>query len=93
MRPTAIITVYAGGEMQLDLFEKVEERTRKSSAEKILQALKQAGHHGLYNYELSKIGGLSWHRRIGNLRDKGYNIQPIRITKGKYKYILHQEEQ
>lgn len=65
-----------------------------SHSARILQYLKKAGHYGAYNYELSKpsIGGLSWHRRIGNLRADGHNIQCVRLSKGVFKYFLGDEE-
>lgn len=65
--------------------------THESQSTKIYKALKQAGHFGLYNYELSKIC-LSWHRRVGDLRADGVNIQCIRLSKGTFRYYLNEEE-
>lgn len=66
-------------------------RTKPVSQEaRILQALKKAGSHGLYNYELSKIC-LSWHRRITDLRQEGYNIQHVQVRRSTHKYYLNIE--
>lgn len=65
--------------------------SHESQNTKIYKALKQAGRYGLYNQQLSKIC-LSWHRRIGNLRADGVNIQCVRINRGLFKYYLNEEE-
>ena len=69
---------------------KLLHRPKESQTTKVLKALKKAGNHGLYNYELSRIC-LSWHRRIGNLRWEGYGISTVRITQGVYKYYFVSE--
>lgn len=61
-----------------------------SQTTKVYKALKAAGRHGLYNYQLARIC-LGWHRRIGNLRADGVNIQCVRLTGGVYKYYLNEE--
>lgn len=78
------------------LFTKVKHTSQshgsyESQSTKIYKALKQAGGYGLYNYELARVC-LSWHRRIGNLRADGVNIQCVRISKGTFKYYLNEEK-
>lgn len=58
-----------------------------STTLKILNHLRRVGKHGAYNYELANIC-LSWHRRITDLRKKGFIIKRIRITQGVSKYYL-----
>jgi hypothetical protein len=67
--------------------------TETSQTTKVYKALKQAGKHGLYNYQLANMGILSWHRRIGNLRADGCNIQCVRVTGGQWKYFLNLEDE
>ncbi len=71
------------------MFKKTKPVTRSG---KILAHLKKVGRHGAWNYELSRIGGLSWHRRVGNLRADGHNIQCVQIKKGLFRYYLNDEE-
>lgn len=62
-----------------------------SQETKVFKALKKADHYGLYNYQLARIC-LSWHRRIGDLRHDGVNIQAVRLSKGTFKYYLLEED-
>lgn len=57
---------------------------------KIFKALKKAGRHGLWNYELANVC-IDWHRRIGDLRSSGINIRPERQKDGGWKYYLETE--
>lgn len=66
-------------------------RKPASQSSRILQQLKKSGNHGSYNYELSKIC-LSWHRRVGNLRADGHNIQSVHIKGSGWKYYLNPED-
>lgn len=61
-----------------------------SQTSQIYQALKTAGRYGQTNYELSRIC-LSWHRRIGDLRADGVNINTVRMSRGSFKYYLNEE--
>lgn len=70
------------------LFKKT---SHESDSTKIYKQLKKAGHYGQTNYELSRVC-LSWHRRIGDLRADGVNIQCVRLTKGTFKYYLNEEK-
>lgn len=63
-----------------------------SHSAQVLQQLKKSGTHGSFNYELARVGGLAWHRRITDLRKSGVNIQAVRINGGVYKYYFTQEE-
>lgn len=77
-------------DVQTDIFT-TEERIQpkpKTSAYKVLKALQNAGHFGLLNWQLQEAGGLSWHRRIGDLRTQGHNITTVRVSKGQFRYIL-----
>lgn len=67
----------------------------KTHEAKILEALKTAGSHGMWNFELARegLGGLAWHRRITDLRVEGYNIQHERQFTGGHKYYLIQNEE
>lgn len=65
-------------------------KPKESQQTRILKALKKAGRYGLWNYELSRIC-LSWHRRIGQLREDGYGISAVRVSKGNFKYFLVSE--
>lgn len=65
--------------------------SHETQSTKIFKALKKAGHYGLYNHELARIC-LSWHRRIGNLRKDGVNIQCVRLSRGSFKYYLVDED-
>lgn len=69
----------------------LKKTSHDSQETKIFKALKRAGHYGLYNYELSRVC-LSWHRRIGDLRADGVNIQSVRLSKGSFKYYLLEED-
>ena len=66
-------------------------KKHESLESKIFKALKIAGGHGLYNYELDRIG-MSWHRRIGDLRADGVNIQCVKVKNGIFKYYLNKGE-
>lgn len=70
--------------MQMDIFHT---KSKLSNSNRILLALERAGHYGLTNFELAKIC-ISWHRRIGDLRSRGYNIRTDRLTKGSFRYTL-----
>ena len=72
------------------LATKPVKHTESSQVTKVYKALKQAGHYGLTNGDLSKIC-LSWHRRIGNLRADGVNIQCVRVTGGTWKYYMTED--
>jgi hypothetical protein len=65
-------------------------KTKPASHEqRILQALKKAGHYGAYGHDLAKpsVGGLAWHRRITDLRQEGVNISTVRINRSTFKYF------
>lgn len=59
---------------------------------RVLAQLKKSQPYGSFNYELAKVGGLAWHRRVTDLRQDGHNIQAVRISKGVFKYYLNDEE-
>jgi hypothetical protein len=66
--------------------------TKHESLEtKVYKALKKAGKRGLWNSELAMVGKLSWHRRIGNLRADGVNIQSVHIKGSGWKYYLNED--
>ena len=72
------------------IFTTKKRTSQESDETKIYKQLKKAGHYGLYNYELAKTC-LSWHRRIGDLRAHGTNVQCVRLSKGTFKYYLNEE--
>lgn len=61
---------------------------RLSHEARVLRYLKKKGRHGAFNHQLAhpEIGGLSWHRRIGNLRSEGHNIIRVHLKGGVWKY-------
>lgn len=73
-----------------ELEEILASRKQETLESKVFKALKRAGRHGVYNHELARLG-IAWHRRIGDLRADGINIQCVRIDKGVFKYYLNQE--
>lgn len=75
----------------MKLFHKVKPVTSEG---RILAYLRLCGDHGAFNYELAKqsIGGLAWHRRITDLRQEGFDIVTIRISKGTFKYFLYESK-
>jgi predicted nucleotide-binding protein (sugar kinase/HSP70/actin superfamily) len=68
-------------------------KPHRSHEARILEALKQAGHYGLWTHELSKqtIGGHRFSEYIRMLRKDGHNIDKVRISNYEYKYYLVQE--
>lgn len=62
----------------------------ESHESKVFKALKRSGGYGLWNYELASLC-IDWHRRIGDLRKDGVNIQHVRTLDGGHKYYLNKE--
>lgn len=65
----------------------------ESHESRILKHLKKAGHHGEFNYNLSKqsVGSWDWRKYISNLRHDGYNIQRVQVSRAVHKYYLVSE--
>lgn len=63
---------------------------KESHETKIFKALKKAGKHGAYNFDLAKpnVGGICWHRRITDMRKDGIVIKHVQITNTIHKYFL-----
>lgn len=63
---------------------------KPSGMEIILRALQAAGDRGLTNSQIYTLSNaLSWHRRVGDLRARGYDIESIKLSKGQFRYVLH----
>lgn len=65
-----------------------------SHTARILQHLKKVGPHGAFSYDLARpnLGGLSWHRRITDLRKEGHHISTVRVSRSIFKYYLEPED-
>lgn len=61
-----------------------------TSKQRVLQALKDAGEHGLNTVALCQpeVGGVRFSARIQELRDDGYDIQSTCIRLGSWRYWL-----
>lgn len=67
-------------------------KTKPVSVEgRVLALLKKNKRYGVFNYEVAKVGGLAWHRRVTDLRQDGHNIQAVRISRGVFKYYLNED--
>lgn len=58
---------------------------------KVYKALKRAGKHGLWNYQIAALG-MSADRRLRDLRADGVPISSVRQKSGAWKYYLIKEE-
>lgn len=63
--------------------------------ERILELLKQRGKAGVFNYEFFHLQPaiLRAASRVDELRKQGHDIETVKVTKGVFKYILHQLDQ
>lgn len=67
-------------------------KTKQTHEDRILKALHDAGHHGLWTHELARqsIGGHKFSAYISDLRKDGYNISRIRMSNFESKYFLEE---
>lgn len=72
-------------------FTKTKPASPETQSTKVYKALKAAGNRGCWNSDLARVGGLSWHRRVGNLRAEGVNIESVHIKGSGWKYYLNEE--
>lgn len=65
-------------------------KTVKTHEQRIMEALKKAGHFGMWTRDLAKpnCGGHRFSAYIRDLRKDGHNISRVRISNYESKYFL-----
>lgn len=75
---------------KLELEEAIRKHRPETLESKVFKALKIAGRHGLWNYEIARLG-MSADRRLRQLRSDGISISMERHKGGGIKYYLNKD--